>query len=399
MMSRFFRPGVLSSVLVLCLAAMPAPAQTVTPETLIPRAKAGEADAQTALAFLYHEGNGVAQNFATAAEWARRAAEAGDPDAQNLLGRYHHGGFGVEQDQAEALRWLSAAAQTGQPQFLYDLGQALEYGADGSTDPATAAQAYTQAAEAGHLEAAVSLGLLYQEGRGVAQNFAQAHALYEQAASQGHARALNNLGLLYVRGDGVGEDYEQAAQLFAAAAKSGLPDALRNLGVMYENGFGVPLNEAHAAELYRQAGGQGATAAQQAPVLRYDERLVPLPDADPGLQDRLRTQIKTGDPVAQFQLGWHLINAAEPDFTALSEAAALFQAAAQTGYGPAMRNLGLLYFEGRGVPQDYVLGRMWLTLAAQAGQTDATELIEVLGAAMTPEQINEAQARVMTLGK
>jgi len=377
----------------------PATAQEATSESLTLRAQTGDVAAQTALAFRYHLGDGVVQNYATAALWATKAGTADEPTAQNLLGRYYHGGLGVEQDQAQALHWLAAAANSGAPQFLHDLGQALEYGADGSSDPARAAQAYAQAAEAGHMDATVSLGLLYQEGLGVAQDFARAHSLYEAAATQGHARAQNNLGLLYVRGDGTPQDYEKAVQLFAAAAQQGLSRAIRNLGVMYENGFGVPIDEAYAAELYRQAGQGGGAAPQAALTLSYDARLAPLPQASPELLAHLRQTARAGDPVAQFQLGWSLATPEGATPAALAEAGVMFQAAAEAGYGPAMRNLGFLYFEGRGVPQDYVLGRMWLTLAGSAGQTDAAALIDMLGGTMTPDQINEAQSRALTRSK
>lgn len=410
----------------ICLSSPPSAQDTVTLEELTAKAEAGEAAAQTALAFQYHEGRGVAQNFATAAEWARRAAEAGDPMAQNLLGKYHHGGLGVEKSQEEAVRWLLAAAQTAQSaQFVHDLGQALENGADGSSDAASAAQVYAQAAQAGHMDSAVSLGLLYQEGKGVEQDYARALELYQSAADQGHARAQNNLGLLYVRGHGVAQDYAKAASLFQASAEQGLPLAMRNLGVMYENGFGVELNEELARQLYRQAGeamggapapaqaaqpGQASAEEPMQPALAYDGRLQPLPDL-PGetpeekaqaLQElrTILTQLASGgDPVAMFQLGWHLLTAPDTNAVLNFQAAQLFRAAAETGYGPAMRNLGILYFTGQGVPQDYVLGRMWLTLAGAAGQQDAQSLIDALAGTMTPAQINDAQARAETMAQ
>jgi len=382
------------SLLILCLATAPALAQQTPPDQLIAQAEAGDATAQSALAFAYHNGTDVVQNFSSAAEWAARAAAGGDANAQNLLGRYYHSGLGVEQNQAKALRWLTAAARGGNPGHIYDLGRALESGADGSSDPAAAAQAYTRASEAGDLEATVSLGVLYQEGLGVAQDYAQARALYEQAANQGHTRAQNNLGLLYVRGHGVPQDYEIAARLFAAAAEQGSPDAMRNLGVLHENGFGVPLDEAFAAELYRRAAQAGGVTPQTAPVLQYDARLMPVAVDDDSLA-LIGQAAQAGDPVAQFQWGWHLITAPDATFVAQAEAGRLFEAAAQTGYGPAMRNLGILYFEGRGVPQDFVLGRMWLTLAGSAGQTDAPAVIEALGGNMTADQINDAQSRAL----
>ncbi|WP_371229647.1 tetratricopeptide repeat protein [Roseovarius sp. 2305UL8-3] len=379
------------SLLILFLATAPALAQQASSDQLMAQAEAGDPSAQSALAFAYHDGTNVAQNFSTAAEWAARAAEGGDAKAQNLLGRYYHSGLGIEQNQAEALRWLKAAAEGGDPDHLYDLGRALEHGADGSSDPAAAAQAYAWASKSGHLEAIVSLGVLYQEGSGVAQDYAEAHMLYEQAAAKGHARAQNNLGLLYVRGHGVPQDYETAAKLFAAAAEQGSPDGMRNLGVLYENGFGVPLDEAFATELYRRAGG---AAPQNTPVLRYDPRLTPLPNDDDSIA-LVRQAAQAGDPVAQFQLGWYLIKTPDGTAATLTEAVEMFRAAAESGYGPAMRNLGILYFEGRGVPQDYVLGRMWLTLAGSAGQTDAADVIDALGSSMTASQINDAQFRAV----
>ena len=377
-----------------CLAgvALAQEAEQHSLETLTTRAEAGDSTAQAELARRYHEGLGVVQNFTTAAQWARSAAEAGTPAAQNLLARYHHARLGVKQDQAEALRWFEAAAATGDPGYLLDLGHALENGADGSTDPARAAQAYAQAAEKGHPEAQVSLGLLYQEGRGVEQDYARARTLYEDAAATGHPRARNNLGLLYVRGHGVLQDYEKAAELFAQAAEAGLPGGLRNLGVMYENGFGVPVDEARAAELYRLAGQSGGAVTGTTPTLAYDPRLAPPPSDEDSLQ-ALSRMAQAGDPVAEFQLAFLLASTPEADAAAIRQAAQLFERAAQAGHGPSMRNLGLLYFEGRGVPQDYVLGQMWLTLAGSVGQSDAPALMQQLGGAMTPEQITEAQGR------
>lgn len=356
-------------------------------------AEAGDAEAQLALGLRFHAGDGVTQNFADAATWFAKAAEQGNAEAQNMLGRYYHVGFGVEKDQAQALRWLSAAAQSGAPQYLHDLARAVENGADGSSDPAKAAQIYAAAAEQGHLDSMVSLGVLFQDGTGIVQDFARARDLYSKAAEQGHARAQNNLGLLYVRGNGVPQDYARAVALFTQAAEQGMPVAMTNLGVMYENGFGVPVDEARAAELYR-AGGQagrsdGADAA--APGLIYDVRLTAPPEGDDALQ-RLGEMANAGDPVAQFQMGFILANAENPQFPALASAASLFNASAQSGYGPAMVNLGLMHFEGRGVIQDFVLGQMWLTLAEAAGQQGAADLGLAYRDVMTAAQINQAQA-------
>ena len=98
-----------------------------------------------------------------------------------------------------------------------------------------------------------------------------------------------------------------------------------------------------------------------------------------------------------YQLGWLLAQSDAAPHDALTQAAALFRASAQRGYGPAMVNLGLLHFTGRGVLQDFVTGQMWLTVAEAAGQKGATDLGLSYRDVMTPAQINEAQARAAAM--
>ena len=349
----------------------------------------------------HHNGDGVLQNFATAAELYEQAATLGHAGAQNRLGQYYHSGLGVEQNQQAALRWLMAAADQGDPQHIFDLASALEQGANGSSDPTQAAEFYQQAASLGHADAAVSLGVLYQNGTGVEQDFTRAHDLYRAPAGEGHARAQNNLGLLYVRGTGVAQDYDRAAALFAAAAEQGLATAMTNLSVMYGNGFGVAQNDDLAAEWERLASQQRqdqgfAAVSPGAALCQFDSRLNPPPDT-PAAAAQQQRAAKGGDPVAQFLLGWQLCSPPEASATDLREAVAWFKAAATAGHGPSMVNLGWLYLQGRGVPQDYMLGYMWLTLAQSVGQPLALENSATLRQKMTAAQINEAQRRATAI--
>ncbi|MGP6086807.1 SEL1-like repeat protein [Antarctobacter jejuensis] len=377
--------------LILMLAAAPLAAQVGPLAQLTAAAEQGDLAAQMDLARRYAEGDGVVQNFARAAAWYGRAAEAGNRDAANRLGRFHHAGLGVARDIPRAIALLERAAEDGQPEYLYDLALVLESEATGDADLTRAAELYRQAAGAGHLDAAVSLGVLLQDGRGVAQDFKAAEELYRAAAEKGHARAQNNLGLLYVRGDGLAQDYEQAAQLFKAAAAQGLKEALGNLGVLYENGFGVPQNDELASFYYREAG-QGASADADDGQPIYDPRLAP-PASDPEALKLLTRAAQAGDPVAEFQLAWLMLSAPDADPRGRVTAAVLLGRAAEAGHGPAMANLGVLYFRGQGVPQDYVLGQMWLALAGSSGFDAATGLSARWTNRMTADQVNEAQRR------
>lgn len=406
---RILSPHVLSLGAALCCAVIPvtgqaqamgAPAAALAEAPLAElerAAGAGMAAAQYALALRLEEGKGVVQNYTLAVEWFARAAKQGHVAAQSRLGQYYHHGLGVEKNRATAIHWLEQAAATasgqGQAQALFDLAAVLEQGSDGTGDPVRAADLYRRAMELGHREAAVSLGVLYQNGSGVAQDLTRARDLYEGPAAAGNARAQNNLGLMYVRGEGVAQDYTRAAELFQEAAEQGLAVAMGNLGTMYENGFGVSLDEALAADLYRRAG-RGAGGGNTGPDLRpgsvFDARLIP-PDTSPEALMRLQTGAQAGDPLAQFLLGWLLLQEGGSDHARQQRAAQLMHGAAEGGLPAAQTNLGLMYFEGRVLPQDYVLGYMWLVLAGSAGLDEARALSAALSSRMTPDQIIEAQ--------
>ena len=68
-----------------------------------------------------------------------------------------------------------------------------------------------------------------------------------------------------------------------------------------------------------------------------------------------------------------------------------FQRAAEQGNALAELHLGVMYAEGRGVPQDYVRAHMWFSLSAAQGEQRAVRTLEMAERLMTPAQIAEAQ--------
>lgn len=83
-------------------------------DELCMRAEMGEALAQYRLGILYHLGiGGVAQDYAEAVQWYRRAAEQGHADAQNNLGLCYDNGQGVPRDDVHAYVWFNLAAARG----------------------------------------------------------------------------------------------------------------------------------------------------------------------------------------------------------------------------------------------------------------------------------------------
>jgi TPR repeat protein len=76
-------------------------------------AEAGDARAQTRLAWNFEAGRGVARDLAKAAEWFQRAANAGDGEAMYALSVMHATGAGRPQDPTQAEAWLRKSAAAG----------------------------------------------------------------------------------------------------------------------------------------------------------------------------------------------------------------------------------------------------------------------------------------------
>ncbi len=72
-------------------------------------------------------------------------------------------------------------------------------------------------------------------------------------------------------------------------------------------------------------------------------------------------------------------------------ASAKFHSAAQQGNARAQSNLGVLYFEGQGVLQDYTRAHMWFNIAAIAGDKDSVTNRDLAASKMTAQQIEQAQ--------
>ncbi len=76
----------------------------------LPKAKAGDPEAQTYIGEIYEKGLGLPSDYEIAAIWYRRAAKQGFSRAQTNLGFLHEKGLGVEQDITTALNWYRKAS-------------------------------------------------------------------------------------------------------------------------------------------------------------------------------------------------------------------------------------------------------------------------------------------------
>ena len=82
----------------------------------------GLARGQHNLAYCYHIGFGVKQNFQQAASWYKKAAEQGFAPAQLALGLKFDEGHGCGVNYQEAAKWYRKAAEQGEPEAQFRLG-------------------------------------------------------------------------------------------------------------------------------------------------------------------------------------------------------------------------------------------------------------------------------------
>ncbi len=73
--------------------------------------------------------------------------------------------------------------------------------------------------------------------------------------------------------------------------------------------------------------------------------------------------------------------------TALRE----FKPLAEQGDALAQFSLGVMYYTGKGVPQNMVYAYMWFNIAVSSGYKNASEIRDFIAELMTPADISTAQ--------
>ncbi len=210
-------------------------------------------------------------------------AKAGDEEAQFAVAEALAAGKDVKVNKAEASKWYGKAADQGNADAQFKLATLFHEGAPGlKKNPERAAKLYEAAAKQGHAEAQNWLGYCYQHGLGVAQSDKDAVEWYRKAADTKLAMAENNLGLMYLSGKGVEEDYAKAFELFQRSANQGYDWGMNNLGGLYEKGWGTEQDMAKALFLYREAAKKGNDAAEKS--AKRIEPLVIKTEANPSVQ-------------------------------------------------------------------------------------------------------------------
>lgn len=104
--------------------------------------------------------------YQDALKWLRAGAEKGNANAQNNLGIMYHDGQGVPQDYTQAMQWIHKAAEQDNVKAEFNLGLMYHEGQGTLQDYTQAKQWFSKAAEQGDINAQYSLGIMDKEGQG-----------------------------------------------------------------------------------------------------------------------------------------------------------------------------------------------------------------------------------------
>jgi TPR repeat protein len=313
-------------------------AEGKTIQDLKAKAVKGDLGAQRDLAMAYGEGEGVAQDYAEAAKWFRKAAEQGDMFSQFATGSNFEHGKGVAKDLAEALRWYRKAADQGYARAQFNVGNSYYHGLGVTRNYAEAIKWYRTCAEEGDVlvagRALYCLGFCHANGQGVTKNLVEAYAHYDLAgATVADARA----GLLDL-GSKLTADQLAAAKKRSAALQKELSDKLRS-----KDKTAKP--------------SQSVTPASAEPAK------VPTPEV-------IKTMAEQRDAYAQYRMGYRYANGDGVEKN-LVESLKWYRKAAENGQVEAQYRLGFIYEQGRGVPVSYVESASWWRKAADQGHAGA----------------------------
>ena len=267
-------------------------------------------------------------------------------------------------DYATALAEFTPLAKAGDALAQYNLGKMYRFGYGVEKDDAEAMKWYRLAAEAGNAEAQISLGEMYKYGNGVPRDKAEAVKWYRLAAEAGNADGQYNLGRMHdSRLFNGGKDDAEAVKWYRLAAKAGHGGARYRLGLMYDWGWGVAQNKTEAMKWYRLAaetGEVGWLLFNQGAIYEHDEG-----DHEKAVKF-YRLAAEAGYAAAQFNLGT-MYDEGKGVPQNYAEAVKWYRLAAEAGDAKAQHNLGAMYANGTGAPQDYSLAYMWINLAAAQG--------------------------------
>jgi TPR repeat protein len=273
-------------------------------------------------------------------------ANAGDPEAMFYLGARYIGGIDVPVDLAKARTWYEKAAAAGNPLAMDQLGDSYAHGYNGvARDYQKSFTWYQKEAALAAPWGLIAMGKACADGRGLPKDMDKANDYFHRArdaamslANAGDADAMDALAYINANAYGVEQNDAEALRWASKSADLGYTDAMIALGDIYTVGHGVPPDIGKGVSWFMKA----ATAGDAAAMMR----------------------------VGEYWGGWS--DSGQSHYAVALE---WLRKSADRGNCDAMRDIGYLYENGMGVPEDDAEALKWYTKAADLGEPFAMESI------------------------
>ncbi len=365
-----------------------------------------------------------------------KQANQGDADSQNAVGVMLSLGDGVAKSSEQAVEWFRLGAGNGNMWSMYNLAEAYLYGRGVVIDYDLAIDWFGRFAEKGgpgEWSRLTHVAHTFRWGwNGVLVDCEKAIKLLRIGVSYGSADCYDSLGDYLRDGIGVQRDDSGALECWQKAASLGNPAALMTLGDVYAAGSMVDRNAGIAARYYMQA-------VQLNPWLRSKValKLYRLDDFNYRFQAgvilreilevkpnnfweremmssgtflELAEFLKKGQPDLAIRCYKKIIEVwacSAPAWLSLglmyfdgvgvprdyAESVKCFTKAAMLGDSAACRELGHAYHLARGVDLDCTEAYAWWNIARSFGDVKSEEGLSMVEASMTQDQIKDGQTR------
>jgi TPR repeat protein len=201
--------------------------------------------------------------YLTALGLALTKAEQGDLAAQTLIAELYWNGQGVERDAKKATEWYQLAAEAGGREAQFAIANILLLEKSSTADKRLGEQYMRKAAEAGHPRAQYNVAQIRTARRPTWSSFKKALPYYQSAANARIAEAQYAMAIIHSEARGVLiNDDAKARSWLMKSARNGYAKAQFELGVWLANGRGGKTDSAAALLWITRAASQGNVVAQ-----------------------------------------------------------------------------------------------------------------------------------------
>ena len=328
-------------------------------------------EVQYQIGLCYQRGEGVEQNGTEAEKWLRRAAEQGHPDAMALFAAPEVQAHSETITEENLPDWC-LRAEEGDSEGQYQVACYILDHPGWSSRPEAIHYLTLAAERAGDGRACFKLAQLrLEEG-----NHKQAIPMLRNAVDCGESKALELLAECYARGQGLEQDPEEAERLLIQWGEQGDGATKLALARRYKLGKDVPKNMGKALSWLKRAQLAGMDDADR--QFYAEERVQELVSSLFGSNEETFSSdlalAEQGNAEAQNRIGVYYYTGrnVENDFV---KAVEWFQKAAEQGSANAQKNLGNCYRNGQGVDRDDTLAASFYQKAAEQGMAEAQVLL------------------------